>query len=367
MRAGKQKTIRRKNSNIFIKLLGLLLLVLVALLRGIGNLLGLIGGFFKSLEPRAKLAAAAGGAVLLGMAVLLFAIFIMSRPNAYIINLNGDFIGIVEMRGHPELTRENVMELVVRRLEQEVTEPVRCFDDISVEPVRSRDFKQMDLVVSDIARRANFRVQVAVITVDGDSKAIVKNEDEARRLLNDILNEYWQDDRLILFNDFIEHVEVILDFMDISNRMTYNTARSILTTPSRVEDVHSVVSGENLTSIRLKYDMSEDFILSLNPGIRPHNLSIGQELIIMRPKALVSVRTVAQQITVEPVKFEVLTHDDPSRPRNYSNVVTQGRDGSRAVTEHLIYENGILISREEVGWTYIEEPIPQQVVRGTGS
>jgi uncharacterized protein YabE (DUF348 family) len=102
----------------------------------------------------------------------------------------------------------------------------------------------------------------------------------------------------------------------------------------------------------------------MNEGIRPHNLSIGQELRILRPKPLISVKTVTEVTTVQPIKFEVLEHVDNTRPKGYSNTVTYGKDGSEAVTEHIIHENGIFVSREVARREIIEEARPEQIVRG---
>jgi uncharacterized protein YabE (DUF348 family) len=66
------------------------------------------------------------------------------------------------------------------------------------------------------------------------------------------------------------------------------------------------------------------------------------------------------------VRFTTTVHNDENRPSTYRNTAIPGRDGLRRVTDHLIYVNGILIHREEASWQYIEEPVNEQIVQGTG-
>jgi LysM repeat protein len=316
------------------------------------------------------MAAAAGGIILVGMVFFLLVLFFTSQPNAYEVYMNGELVGIVEMRSQPELSKDSVALLVVERLERENGEPVRFFDDITVVSTRSSDVTSIDRVVQNISRNANFRVQAALITVDGTQLVILRNVSEARRLLdeirNDISRKYTDEGHDIIFNDFVETVDVILDFVDAESIMTFTHARSILTTPERIEDIHVVADGDTLSGIGVKYDMSMDSLRAINPGINPDRLTIGQQINILPPKPAVSVRTVVRQIYPERIPFTVQSHPDPNRPSGYSNIINHGVDGLKHVIEHLTYLNGILISRTNVGEEIIEEMKPQLVVQGTG-
>jgi len=339
----------------------------VAFLTGISGIVDFIAGFFGSLQPRARLTAALGGVIMLGMAVLFVVIIVTTRHNAFEIQLNGEFIGIAEMRSNPNLDADAVMALVLQRLVNEVTEPVDCSDTIQVISIRSNVFRDLDQIVAEIARNAAYRVQVAIITINGEEIVTLRNINEAERLLDEIRNDFavHGDERTVIFNDFIENVQIINKFMDVSARMSYAHARSILTTQERVPDVHIVQSRQTLSYIWNLYGMSQASIMELNPGIRPDNLSIGQSINVLRPKPMLSVRTVVALTYEEVVPFGTEFHDDPERSVGYRNTVIHGKDGLKRVTDHLIYENGILISREEAHWVYIEEPMDEQVVRGT--
>ena len=53
--------------------------------------------------------------------------------------------------------------------------------------------------------------------------------------------------------------------------------------PTPTPFVHVVVSGDTLLGIAIRYGVSLDELLVMNPGIDPRILSIGQEIIIPSP------------------------------------------------------------------------------------
>ncbi|MFQ6014572.1 MAG: LysM peptidoglycan-binding domain-containing protein [Anaerolineae bacterium] len=54
-------------------------------------------------------------------------------------------------------------------------------------------------------------------------------------------------------------------------------------TPSPLQRIHVVRYGETLSSIALRYDISEKAIMAANGLTNPHLIYVGQELIIPRP------------------------------------------------------------------------------------
>ena len=347
------------------RVLGILFGALLGLLTLISSAAAAISGFLGSLDARARKAALAGSVIFVGMTVFLVVFLVNYGPNAFEIYFNGNIAGIVEMRRHSGLDGSQVQSLLEQRLQHEVGEPVRCYDIITLVAVRSRDFVDLDVVVADMARRANFRVQAALIMVNGDRKATVANQFEADRLLESIRNEYYHPDLGITFIEFVESVEVVLDFVDVDSRQTYGQAKSLLTTPQRVEYTHIVQSGQTLSHIQEIYGMSRASILALNPEIQnPDNLFINQAVRVTRPRPVLSVRTVSEMHRVDVVPFEIQYIDDSTLPRNTTRTIQDGRDGTERITEHIIRENGILVSRDIVWREFIEPPVIEIIARG---
>ena len=82
--------------------------------------------------------------------------------------------------------------------------------------------------------------------------------------------------------------------------------------------------------------------------------------------SIAAYRRLGFEITNEAViKFDVQFFDDHTSPRSSSNTLIYGKDGTEAITEQIIHENGIFISRGEVRRVTIEEPVTEIIVRGT--
>lgn len=361
---------RRPRRSLGNRVMGLFFGGLIGILTGIGQAGAAVSDFFRGMSIRAKRAAMAGAVVLAGMAVFLVLFLVFSRPNAFEIYFNSHIAGIVDMRRNGELTSAAVLSLVEERLEQSYGETVRAYDTINVVAVRSRDLVDIDNVVADMARRANYRVQASIIMINGERTVTLTNYAEARRLLDEIRNDQTaaqddSDDMGVIYVNFVEHVEIVLDFVETESRHTFGQARSLLTTPERVEHYHVVQSGDILSRIQEIYGMTRAAIESMNPDLaNPDNLSIGQVLRVTRPRPLLSTRTISQVIHYAAVPFEVQEFPDPALPRNQNRTVTEGRDGIERVTEHIVRENGIFVSREVISREIIEAPVTEVVARG---
>jgi hypothetical protein len=223
----------------------------------------------------------------------------------------------------------------------------------------------MDALVAEIAGRISYRVEAAVIFVNSDRKAVLRTQEEADLLLERIKNSYFADNLSIVSSDFEESVEVIMEFVDRSLVIPFDQALGILTASELVQAEHTVVSLENLTSIRRLYNMSESDILAINPGIDKDRLSPGQILNVTKSKPLVSVRTVAVVTSSHPIKYATETTNNPTEPKSYSRVLVQGKDGQEDVTERITRVNGLEVSREAISRTTVTPPQNEVIEKGT--
>jgi len=257
--------------------------------------------------------------------------------------------------------------LAEEHIHRQQGEAARVLSEIIVVPVRTAESGTVERVVADLASSVEFHINVAVVRVNGEEAAVLRNEEEARELLAEILQGFVHSDWVVFDNFFRDHVDVVNDFRALSDRMGPQTARMALLSTEVVECIHTVVGGENLTVIRQRYGMSEAEIMRMNPGINPALIRPGQEINIMRPQPLLTAVTVVQQEREEFVRFSVEEHPSPNHPLGHRESVQSGRDGLHLVIEHLFYENGVFESRREVHRQPVpgQEPVNEIVIVGT--
>lgn len=63
-----------------------------------------------------------------------------------------------------------------------------------------------------------------------------------------------------------------------SSPRAVTTTASITTTPNARPRFYRVRSGETLSDVALRFDVTVDALLELNPGVQPNSLTIGQRI-----------------------------------------------------------------------------------------
>ncbi|MCL2407217.1 MAG: G5 domain-containing protein [Defluviitaleaceae bacterium] len=365
---------RKRKVNPLNVLLRLLLLCFLTILNGTEKLVTYIQNFFKNMEPRAKVAASVGGIILFAMVAVLIVILATVRPNAFQINLEGTAVGIINMRQNTGLDDEGFANFISERLMVDYQgEAVRILSRITVAPIRSSNVRELSQVLDDIVAspRLIYQVEIAIINIDGEEAAILRNRAEAEGLLSEIGRSMalsiGQDNLgAIVHSGFLEDVAIVSEFRYPNSHMNMVHARNILTRHEIVRDIHIVQSGENLTTIRNRYGMSEQEILLINPQIaNPHMMNPGMAIYVDRPRPILTVITVLEVVREEDVPFGSREFPDPNRQRGQRETVSHGVDGRRAITEHLTYRNTNLHSRIPISTFYILEPVDEQIVYGT--
>jgi LysM repeat protein len=263
------------------------------------------------------------------------------------------------------LDADYITAVVKQRLEKDTGANVQLYNEIKTKECRASDFLTTDALISDITGRINYRVEAAVISVNGERKAVLKTQAEADGLLEGISSMYYDDNLNIISWSFEEVVDVIMEYVDRNVIIPADQAQRILTASELVQDTHTVVYQENLTTIRNLYNMTESEILAINPGIDKDRLSPGQVLNVTKSKPLVSVRTVAEMVSSHPIKYATKTQNNDNQPKSFSRVLVQGKDGQENITERIIRVNGLEQSREILNRTTIVIPQDEVIEKGT--
>ena len=83
------------------------------------------------------------------------------------------------------------------------------------------------------------------------------------------------------------------------------------------------------------------------------------------PSFPVTVRAVANESHEEAVAYETVYIDDSTAYEGSETVIQTGRDGKALIQEQVTYINGVEQSRSQLYSIVTEQPVTEQITRGT--
>ncbi|KJB87809.1 membrane protein [Paenibacillus sp. E194] len=147
--------------------------------------------------------------------------------------------------------------------------------------------------------------------------------------------------------------------------MTQDEAISKLTTGLTNKLQYIVRTGDTVSSIANKMNVSMDAIYHNNPTVGEERLQDGQILNLTDTKPLITVKTVeaySEYLVTEPQK---MIKEDPNMRSGESKVVRKGKQGLKRMSYRLVKDNGKLSHEEWIEQEVVEPAIPEIVIRGT--
>lgn len=216
-----------------------------------------------------------------------------TRPNAFMVEVNGQNLGTVRWQGY-DMEPEYFETHTRYRLQSQFETDVFLNATITATPTRAGSNAEtvtFSTMITSIIDTLDFYINAAKIAVDGSPIVILANEAQADALINDI--KY----NLSFGNPNEYHFEQIVD--TITQRVhkdevhTKAQALDILTTPRYLREVHTVGQGEMLYTIAQTYGMTLSGLLALNPNINPDDiLREGTTLLVTPNTSILTVRRI---------------------------------------------------------------------------
>jgi len=232
--------------------------------------------------------------------------------------------------------------------------------------VKKDEITELDEMIQSIKEQIDIKLKAIAIKVDGEEVAIVKDMKTATHILESIKAPFLEKDEseydAVDFKEKVEAVEIGAEFSDIMNE---EEALQKIAVGTDEEKTHAVQKGENTWTIARKYDLKIDDIEKANPGLEPEKLQIGQEISLIVPKPLVSVRTKEYVELVEEIPFETEYEETASLYKGDKKITIQGEEGKREVKGYVVKENGAEVDIEVVDEKIIAEPKTRVIAQGT--
>lgn len=330
----------------------------------------------KQTEPQKRKKAAKGGKrlnrnmlYLIGIFVLLLIVFFFVRKNGSAVYIDKTQVGILEGR---DVTAEDLTATLENQLESIVGSKVQINEEISVEGVHigsknEKDVCTMEHLLPKMRNMVTYKVEAAIIMVDGGKTVILTNTEQAEGVLEQLQTDLLPKEGIAEDAEISwqEKVEIVKEFVDSDEILTEEDALAVLEATTEVTQSYTIQSGDALYLIANEYHTTVERLKELNTGTDLSTIKVGQVINVPVQKPKISVKSVETQVltAVEPKTYQ--TQYDDTKPSGYQKVIQQGKAGQKKSTIQITRINGVVTEEKEVSKEIIQEAVPEIIVKGT--
>lgn len=229
------------------------------------------------------------------LAIIAYLLFF--SPNAYAIYLGEERITTIRRD-----TTENAfrLNLLARIANLNSNSGIVLIEDVRLVPVRANSgVLTVEQALNLAVGASTYYITAATFFIDGEEIVTVSSYDEANLLIEYIAR---RSARATPKNIVAQNAEIIVNNrLPEDNIVSFEMALSTLTQFRMHIEQHTVSAGETLSGIAVRANTTVEEILSLNPGLTPYRLYIGQVLTVQVYRPLL---TVTFDDVEEPVELE---------------------------------------------------------------
>lgn len=328
-------------------------------------------------EPQKKRARKGGGRklnrnllYLIAIVMILLVVFLFVRKNGTAVFIGEEQVGILEGR---DVTAEELTTTLESQLQTTVGSKVQINEEIKAEGVHigsknEKDVCTMEHLLPKMRNMVTYKVEAAIITVDGGKAAILANKEAAEAVLKQVQTDLLPTEGISEDAEigWQEKVEIVNEFVESTEILEQKDAVSVLESTTEVTQSYTVKSGDALYLIANAFKTTTEKLMELNPGADlSKSIKVGQVINVPVQKPKISVKTVETQVltAVEPKTYQ--TQYDDTKPSSYQKVIQQGKAGQKKSTIRITRVNGEVIEEKEIDKEIIQEAVPEIIVKGT--
>lgn len=200
---------------------------------------------------------------IMALAIIVAAIiglFLVLRPNAYKISMNGEFIGAIKNKK----VIEGAKDTVITQLRNQYGAEVQFEKEIEVERYRARkkDYIDPNYLIASMRKKMDILIGFKEIFVEGESIGIVASEEEVEVLKEELKKRYYGKREVeVEFGKGVEVKDVFAKESDLVS-MEKLVQKCTVTTPKSI--TYTVQPGDTLSGIASKYNTTIESIVSAN-------------------------------------------------------------------------------------------------------
>lgn len=166
---------------------------------------------------------------------------------------------------------------------------------------------------------------------------------------------------------FGDEVEVVESYLREDELTPVSEAIEQVTKDQEKNKIYEVVSGDTLSGIAYRNDLTIEKLIAMNETIEDENstIRVGDELIITVPEPELSVEREEENYYEEDYEAEIIYVDNDSWYTNQTKVLQEPSAGHRRVIAMVSYRNNEEVERQIIKEEVVMEAVPKIVERGT--
>jgi murein DD-endopeptidase MepM/ murein hydrolase activator NlpD len=205
------------------------------------------------------------------------------------------------------------------------------------------------------------------IYVNGQVVGILKSENEAKDLINEVKNYFTSkyDQDQIISADFSENISIETVAVTSDKMVEKDKLLEYILIGTDEKVSYTVQNGDTYWDIAVNNKMTVEELMSANPDANENKLMPGDELSLIIPKPFINVNIQRKLLVEEKIKFGSETQKVSYMYSDEKKIKTAGVYGKDEVEYIITEQNGIEIKREELTRVNISQPKSEVVLVGT--
>lgn len=205
------------------------------------------------------------------------------------------------------------------------------------------------------------------IYVDGEFICAIKNETDARRVFDSILEAYPHDPRTSIA-DFVEEVELVQGlYADNANTIwdTEQLQKKLNGTKSAAV-YYIVQEGDTPSAIAAAHDLTTAQLVEMNPWVE-EVIHVGDKVLVSNQVNFLQVKLMKTVHRNVEIQYGTERRENPKMFRGSRRITREGVNGVKQVTELVTYINNVPVSTKQLSEKVIKAPVNARMDVGTKS
>jgi murein DD-endopeptidase MepM/ murein hydrolase activator NlpD len=295
--------------------------------------------------------------------VLMIISYTLFANSAYEVKVNGKVVGIVKNK----VLLEDELNKMKKQVEEKVGIKIVDNNKLEFEKINaSKDqlTSEKDMI-SILSNLLNYDVEGFAINIDGEEVVVLKDEETAQDVLEEVKKSYMIEGSKIKEATFKENVKVEKIKVPVNGLKEDHEAVEYILTGGIEEKIYKVQKGDTAWDIAIKLDMPLEEIEKANEDVNIERLKIGQEIKLNVPKTYVHVKTIELVSYEEDIDYNIEYEKSSALYEGDKKIKKEGIKGKKQIEAEVTSFNGKEESRTLLKESVISKPEKMIVITGT--